>query len=94
MENTQVNYIHTPDLRNMNWSWVKDKIMKQKGTEELVIALCSNDIFPCRKEKLHYHFDSRFPCDRDEYVGRMTDLIDLHCKKCCFNIFFYAHKSA
>ena len=77
MDNSQVNYIYTRDLKNMEWPLIREKMEKHQGTKELVITLGSNNIFPCCKENLHYHFNSRFPCNRDEYVERMTDLIDL-----------------
>ena len=81
MDNTQVNYIYTRDLLTLDWLLIKKKIEKHlpggmTNSLELVISLGSNDIFPCRKENMHYHFDSRFPCDRDKYVTAMTELIN------------------
>jgi len=81
MPSTQVNYIYIKDLKSLDWRLLKKQIEKQRPRDmtnplELVISLGSNDIFPCRKENMHYHFDSRFPCDRDKYVTTMTELIN------------------
>ena len=82
MSSTQVNYIYTKDLKSLDWRLLKKQIeMRQRpgdmtNSMELVISLGSNDIFPCRKENKHYHFNSRFPCDRDKYVTTMTELIN------------------
>ena len=81
MDNCQVKYVYTRDLVTLKWPLIREQMEKYQGKDStLILNIGANDIFPCRKENMHYHFDSRFPCDRDDYCNKMMDLINLAAK--------------